>query len=56
MTSTGRVFYNYSVDGGKLYGLGENGEILRTTNLRRWNENSTLSRRRPHAASSSSTA
>jgi Ca2+-binding RTX toxin-like protein len=34
--STGRVFHNYSVDGDTLYGLGENGQILRTTNLRRW--------------------
>jgi Ca2+-binding RTX toxin-like protein len=38
VTSTGRVFYNYSVDGDTLYGLGENGQILRTTDLRRWTE------------------
>ena len=38
MTSTGRVFYNYSVDGGKLYGLGANGQISRTGNLRTWTD------------------
>jgi RTX calcium-binding nonapeptide repeat (4 copies) len=36
--STGRVFHNYSVDGDKLYGLGENGEISKTTNLSSWTE------------------
>ena len=30
VTSTGRRFYNYSVDGGKLYGLGANGQISRS--------------------------
>jgi Ca2+-binding RTX toxin-like protein len=34
--STGRVFHNYSVDGDTLYGLGENGQVLTTTNLTRW--------------------
>jgi Ca2+-binding RTX toxin-like protein len=38
VTSAGRVFYNYSIDGDTLYGLGENGQILRTTDLRRWTE------------------
>ncbi len=38
VTSTGRVFYNYSVDGGKLYGLGANGQISRTTDLRSWTD------------------
>ena len=42
VTSTGRRFYNYSVDGGKLYGLGANGQISRTTDLRRWTDITTL--------------
>ena len=42
VTSTGRVFYNYSVDGGKLYGLGANGQISRTGNLRTWTDIKTL--------------
>ena len=45
MTSTGRAFYNYSVDGGKLYGLGANGQISRTTNLRTWTDIKTLAPR-----------
>ena len=42
VTSTGRAFYNYSVDGGTLYGLGANGQISRTTNLRTWTDIKTL--------------
>jgi hypothetical protein len=42
VTSTGRAFYNYSVDGGELYGLGANGQISRTTNLRTWTDITTL--------------
>ncbi len=38
VTNSGQVFYNYSVDGDTLYGLGENGRILKTTDLRRWTE------------------
>ena len=33
VTSTGQVFYNYSVDGDTLYGLGENGQIRKTTDV-----------------------
>ncbi len=49
MTNTGQVFYNYSVDGDTLYGLGENGQIRRTTDLRRWTELETAA---PEAARS----
>jgi Ca2+-binding RTX toxin-like protein len=36
VTNTGQVFYNYSADGGTLYGLGENGQIRTTTDLASW--------------------
>ena len=36
VTNTGQVFHNYSVDGDTLYGLAENGQIRKTTDLRRW--------------------
>jgi hypothetical protein len=49
VTDTGQVFYNYSVDGDTLYGLGENGQIRRTTDLRRWTELETAA---PEAARS----
>jgi hypothetical protein len=38
VTSTGQVFHNYSVDGDTLYGLGENGQIRKTTDLSSWTE------------------
>jgi RTX calcium-binding nonapeptide repeat (4 copies) len=49
VTNTGQVFHNYSVDGATLYGLGENGEIRKTTDLRRWSELKTAA---PEAARS----
>ncbi|HEY6638336.1 MAG TPA: hypothetical protein VIZ61_11695 [Solirubrobacterales bacterium] len=49
VTNTGQIFYNYSVDGDTLYGLGENGQIRRTTDLRRWTELETAA---PEAARS----
>jgi Ca2+-binding RTX toxin-like protein len=36
VTNSGQVFYNYSADGGTLYGLGENGQIRKTTDLTSW--------------------
>jgi Ca2+-binding RTX toxin-like protein len=38
VTNSGQVFYNYSADGGKLYGLGENGQIRKTNDLTSWVE------------------
>jgi Ca2+-binding RTX toxin-like protein len=49
VTNTGQVFYNYSVDGDTLYGLGENGQLRWTTDLRRWTELETAA---PEAARS----
>jgi hypothetical protein len=49
VTNTGQVFYNYSVDGDTLYGLGENGQIRKTTDLRRWTQFETAA---PEAARS----
>ena len=49
VTNTGQVFYNYSVDGDTLYGLGENGQLRKTTDLRRWTELETAA---PEAARS----
>jgi hypothetical protein len=49
VTNTGRGFYNHSVDGETLYGLGENGQIRKTTDLRRWTELGTAA---PEAARS----
>jgi Ca2+-binding RTX toxin-like protein len=49
VTNIGQVFYNYSVDGNTLYGLGENGQIRKSTDLRRWAELKTAA---PEAARS----
>jgi Ca2+-binding RTX toxin-like protein len=49
VTNTGQVFHNYSVDGDTLYGLAENGQIRKTTDLRRWTELETAA---PEAARS----
>ncbi len=38
VTNSGQVFYNYSVDGDTVYGLGENGQIRKTTDLTSWIE------------------
>jgi Ca2+-binding RTX toxin-like protein len=38
VTNTEQVFYNYSIDGDMLYGLGENGLIRKTTDLQHWTQ------------------